>query len=392
MLSSVQFNGMILLLIVALTGLVMLSALATYERIKDLALQERLLNKLVTLDRNDLKFSQIESSGIIRRLPILIDKLEEDTYYEFVNKILIKEKDQRKALIKRMRERYPKLAFASDTYFNTGTELADRHAAMVRQANAYRLTLYPVSLLQTEVLYQYYLVIGAGFGLIMLWTLFLVLMARQISAVVLGDIHALLKQDSTSKTPSKYNTHEMNAIALRLRQQSGEVLTPSKQDPVTQLPNYEGVKSAFEQRPIKSKNLQVAVCVFEIDSYAKLVNHYPQSVIDPVLIKIASIMKLHKMQNDHVGRIGDSLFIAVFVRSDRQKALSDCDHIRQMIEENRFKLPHNSFPITVSGGFAVKTASQTLDDAVKNAKEYLNIAQEKGGNLIAELKKSPQIL
>ncbi|MEJ2468962.1 MAG: diguanylate cyclase, partial [Campylobacterales bacterium] len=129
--------------------------------------------------------------------------------------------------------------------------------------------------------------------------------------------------------------------------------------------------------------LQTFVCIFEIDNYSKLVNHFPQSVIDPILIKITSIMKLHKMQNDLIGRIQGGQFIAVFVRSDKQKAMDDCDHIRQMIEENRFKMPHDSFPITMSGGFTSKTATHTLDDSVKNATERLRVAQNKGGNAIS---------
>ena len=402
LLSSVQFNAMVLMLMTVITALLLASATATFNRIDNMALQEHMVKEIAVKDRKDPALDHIQVEGILSRLPILINRLESDEAYELVNSFFFGEGPRRAEYANTLRERYRHLADAATPYFRNDADGNDKRTAADFKAqrhdvlvaiDAYIYALYPMTKLQNAVLYQYFFLTGIGLGLILLWSLVVIFASNKASRYILSDIHSLIQQDSGKRSTEKLNTSEINTLALKLRQESGEsALVPSKKDDVTQLPNYEGVKTAFEHRAPGSKKLQTFVCIFEIDNYPKLANHFPQSVIDPILIKIASIMKLHQMQNDQIGRIQGGQFIAVFVRQDKEKAVDDSDHIRQMIEDNRFKLPHNSFPITVSGGFSAKMASQTLDDAVKNAREYLKIAQEKGGNMLGQAKNSTKIL
>jgi diguanylate cyclase (GGDEF)-like protein len=383
LLSSVQFNAMLLMLITVATGLILASSLATYDRINNMALQEQMVKEIAKKDRKDVELDRIQVNGILNRLPILIDRMQGEAPYEIVNSLIIREAARRSTYADVLRERYKRLSETATAYFDAEKNLNGKRKDMLIAIDAYTFALYPVTKLQNAVLYQYALLTGIGLGLILLWSFVVIFVSRHVSKTILDDIHALFPEEG-SKRSSEYKTYEINSIALKLHQGSGSAaLAPSKKDEVTQLPNYEGIKASFEHRPSTSKNLQTFVCIFEIDNYSKLVNHFPQSVIDPILIKITSIMKLHKMQNDLIGRIQGGQFIAVFVRADKQKAMDDCDHIRQMIEENRFKMPHDSFPITLSGGFTSKTATHTLDDSVKNATERLRVAQKKGGNVIS---------
>lgn len=402
LLSSVQFNAVVLMLLTVIAGLLLASATATFNRIDNMALQEEMVKTIAGNHRQDPAFDRIQVEGILARLPILTDRLENDEVYEFVNSFFFNEGPERTKYANVLRDRYRQLSNAAATFFHVESEGTDpRSDAELRAqrqevliaADAYVYALYPMTKLQNRVLHQYFFLAEIGLGLILLWSLVVIFASGRASRAILSDIHALIQQDSGKRITEKLNTSEINTLALKLRQETGEAaLVPSKKDDITQLPNYDGVKTAFEQRIPGSKKLQTFVCVFEIDNYSKLANHFPQSVIDPILIKIASIMKLHQMQNDQIGRIQGGQFIAVFVRQEKDKALDDCDHIRQMIEDNRFKLPHNSFPITVSGGFSTKMSSQTLDDAVKSAREYLQIGQDKGGNVISQAKNSTKIL
>jgi diguanylate cyclase (GGDEF)-like protein len=402
LLSTVQFNAMLLMLMTVITALLLASSIATFNRIDNMALQEKMVKEIARKDRTDPALDRIQVEGTLNRLPILIDRLESDEMYEFVNSLFFGERSKRSEYGSLLREKYRHLADAAIPFFNIKADRADKRSPAVLQAerqkvllavDAYVNALYPMTKLQNATLYQYFFLAGIGLGLILLWSFVVIFASNKASRYILSDIHALVQQDSGKRMTERLHTSEINTLAIKLRQDSGETaLAPSKKDDVTQLPNYDGVKTAFDLRAPGSKKLQTFVCVFEIDNYPKLANHFPQSVIDPILIKIASIMKLHQMQNDQIGRIQGGQFIAVFVRQEKDKALDDSDHIRQMIEENRFKLPHNSFPITVSGGFAGKMATQTLDDAVKNAREYLRIAQQTGGNAISQAKNSTKIL
>lgn len=383
LLSSVQFHAMLLMLITVGTGLILASSLATYDRIDNMAMQEQMVKEIAKKNRKDLELDRIQVNGILNRLPILIERMENDAPYEIVNSLIIQEAAPRSKYAGVLRERYNRLSETAEAYYNAEKNLEAQKRDMLIAIDAYTFALYPVTKLQNAVLYQYTLLTGIGLALILLWSFVVIFVSRHASKTILNDVHALFPEEG-AKLGADFSTYEINSIALKLRQGSGAAaLAPSKKDEVTQLPNYEGIKASFEHRPATPKNLQTFVCIFEIDNYSKLVNHFPQSVIDPILIKITSIMKLHKMQNDLIGRIQGGQFIAVFVRADKQKAKDDCDHIRQMIEENRFKMPHDSFPITLSGGFTAKTATHTLDDAVKNATERLKLAHNQGGNTIS---------
>ena len=393
LLSSVQFNATLLMLFTLLSGLLLASSLATYKRIDNIGEQEKLVRSLGEMQREDPALARISSSGVLSRLPILIDALDTEAPYEIANSLIIREAALRDKYTKALRERARALNIVTTAYFNATVASPSKHAEMLNAINDYIAVFYPLTKLQNRVLYYYSLLVAASIALVFLWSFVVMVTSRSAARTILADIHALQPQEGATRTTVKYKTTEINSIALKLRQEGGEAAASgNKKDEVTQLPNYEGVKIGFERRPSGSKEMQAYVCIFEIDNYSKLTNHFPQSVIDPILIKITSIMKLHKMQNDQIGRIHGGQFITVFLRSDKQKAMEECNHIRQMIEENRFKMPHDSFPITLSGGFASKTASQTLDDAVKNAKERLKIAQEKGGNCVSDMSNNTKIL
>ena len=391
LLSNIQFNIIILLFMGVAIGTVLFSATATFDRINNLQEQDRLVKKLLTLDKEDLRFSQIESNGILKQLPITIKIFNTNTAYEFVNDIFIHGDRERTKLVEKLKIRYEALAKSVKTNFGTRKNTLAKRADMQRNVNEYLLSLYPLLQGQSRTLYQYFFLISAGLALLLLWILITLLSGKMAGKIILSDISALGSIEG-ARNNYKFKTTELNTLALKLRQQAGNPITPSKQDPVTQLLNYDGLKQMYDQRFTNVKSANIFICVLSIDNFTKLLNHYPESVIDPVLLKIASIMKLHKQQNDIVARIDEEHFAAVFVRSSRQKAFDDCDHIRQMVEDNRFKLPHTTIPITLSGGFATKSSSQSLDDAVKNAFEYLKIAQEKGGNNIAEIKDNTKIL
>lgn len=392
LMSAVQLHLMILILLVVGTGAVILSSMATYERIGNLQLQERLIQKTLTLSHRDLAFARIETNGIIARLPILIDTFREDHFYEIINRLLIKESNFRDEHLRALFFRNDMLNYAIKAYFDATQDRHDLRMNLQNAVDTYILALHPLLSLQTQALYQYFYITITGIMLILVWVFIVIATLKHTTKTLLGDVHKLLEYESGSKTPQAYATSEFNTLAVRMRQQTGEIPLSSKTDPVTQLPKYEAVKSTFDQRFGKSTAGKVYLCVFCIDNYHKVVNHYPETVIDPILIKIASILKLHKHLNDIVSRIDESHFMVIFVRKDKQRAFSDCEYIRQMVQDNRFKLPHNTIQITLSGGFIAKSPSHTIDDAVKNAKSYLSVAEEKGGNYIAELKDNTKIL
>ncbi|GEM_PF-6793750 len=392
LLSSIQFHIVLLVLMVTAIGLTAFSSQAAFDRIDNIRMQEKLARNLLMLDHGDLKLSQIKSDGILKQLPIFIEKVQERYPYEFIDWIFQQNPQRTQKAFALLRKRLETLEKAARIYFGTRQNGLKRRTALQTAVDEYEIALYPLLEIELESLAKYRQVMIAGIGLLLMWTLLLFAAVRRTSRVILADVSALSRQEGGTRTAHKFLTSEMNSIALRLRQSGHDPLVTARQDPLTQLLNYDGFKKTFDQRFTKVKASNIFLCVFEIDNYSKLVNHYPLNIIEPVILKIASIMKLHQQQNDLLSYLGDGRFAALFVRGDKLKAFNDFDHIRQMVEDNRFKLPHATLTITLSGGFASKTSSQSLDDTLKNAMDYLGIARQKGGNSIADIRDNTKVI
>ena len=117
LLSSVQFNALLLLLITVITSLVLASATATFDRVDNMAQQEEMVKTIAKKDRKDPALDQIQVEGILTRLPILIDRFQSDTPYELINTIFFREAQERSEYADVLRTRYRQLADAATLYF-----------------------------------------------------------------------------------------------------------------------------------------------------------------------------------------------------------------------------------------------------------------------------------
>lgn len=388
---SLHFHIVMIILLILAVGAIGVSAKATFVRIDNLDRQKNLVEQSLILNKDDLKYAQIKADGIVQQLPILISELESSSFFAFLNDIYIKDGHEKLKQIGVIKVRYESFAKKVKLYFFNETGSAPLRIGLQQSVDRYILALQPLLLIETTSLHYHFIFFSIGLIILLVWSLFLLAAARNVSGIITNDIQNAVMQES-SRSSYKYRTLELNSLALKLRQQSDDTALASQKDPLTMLLNYDGLQKSFSQRYAKTKGSHIHLCLFEIDNYTKLANHYPESVLEPIILKITSILKLHKQQNDLLARIGANQFLAVFIRAEKQKAFKDADHIRQMVEDNRFKLPHSSIPITLSGGFATKSSAQTLDDTFKNTKEYLAIALNKGGNTIAQLKDNTKVI
>ena len=169
LLSSVQFNAMVLMLMTVITALLLASATATFNRIDNMALQEHMVKEIAVKDRKDPALDHIQVEGILSRLPILINRLESDEAYELVNSFFFGEGPRRAEYANTLRERYRHLADAATPYFRNDADGNDKRTAADFKAqrhdvlvaiDAYIYALYPMTKLQNAVLYQYFFLTG----------------------------------------------------------------------------------------------------------------------------------------------------------------------------------------------------------------------------------------
>jgi len=392
LLSNIQFNLLMLMAMIFVTAFVMYASIATFERIDNLDTQKKMVTSLQNLELTDLALNEIEINGTVRQLNIMIDQLGEEHFYEFVNIFFADDDEIRNELTANLRLAFSRFDEAAKAYVKTFDEKKQLKGALLQNGEVYKTALSEYLVLQTQALYQYFLASAFVLGILFFWTAYIFIAAKRAGMLIFADVHALQHSGDPSTMGHKFHTTEMNSVAFRLRQGHDAENQPGKQDQLTQLLSRDALFNTFEQRTDKLKSGNVYVCLFEIDNFAKLINHYPVSVIEPMLIKIASILKLHKQQNDLLGRIGESRFLMVLYRNERAKAYEECENIRQMVEENRFKMPHDSIPVTFSGVFYQKRSSNTLDDTLKKAHKDLQEAQKQGGNILVDQKTNKTIL
>ncbi len=388
LLASVRINAVLLLIISAVTGLLLASALTTYERLQNLDKQERMVGKILAKNRKDPALDRIQAEGTLLRLSLQIDRLKEKGSYGIFDK-----PTEDSPLIQALESAFERFRKSANAYFGAEHTEASGQRELHAAANGYILALHPLFKSAGATVRRYLFIAAVGSGIMLLWALITAAASRRASRIILDDLRALHPHEKSSRTPGRFATSEISDVAHAYRREQRRASGyPDKEDPLTGLPDYSSVKAALEQRTGNPKGLQSAVCLCEIDDYAELSHHFSRDGVDAVLLKIASILKLHQMQNDLIGQMDEGGFIAVLSRSDKRKAYEDCDHIRQMVAENRFKMSHGTFPVTLSGGFAPLAAGQPLNEAVKLAKSRLQSAKKLGGNRIYELQTNTKIL
>lgn len=382
---AIQGYIMLLLIVTIAVGLVSLSALPSFERIKNVNEQFALVSKVMELDHNDLQFSRVELQGVRAQMASLVGRLTSTSTYEVINQYYIQEGVKRQDMMPEVGKRYSLFIDAAEDYFENeapGT-LDKRQLALERTASDYREILYKLNALQEYAVEKIYEIVNAALIFLLVVISLVFLFVGRVDRKLFSDISALMWQES-ARASYVFKTSEFHSLAHRLSQESGGKMASAMKDSTTGLLNYEGLQRTFGQRFTKANATNIHVCYFEIDNFKELTEKFQKRTVDEIMMKIASIFKLYQNPTDLVARVDNNHFIAVFARSDKKKALTEFDHIRSTVASTRFKLDDHKSPVTLSGGFTSKSSTQTLDDVVKNARKYLMVAIEMGGNVIAE--------
>ncbi len=221
------------------------------------------------------------------------------------------------------------------------------------------------------------LVVFVMFFIIALWY-------RKKLKLVYEDILSLY---SPQKVHHKIYTEEIDAIAMRIHRKPLNASNPDMIDPVTGIKNYKGLLSSFaEKKDMKESNF-LSISVLEIDNFSKTNMVLPQEVIHSILKKITFTISLHEQATDIIARTDYNQFIVILSRPSKAEAYKEIEVIRASIEETKFKIPKQGYiNITLSGGFIIKPKNQSLEDAIKNAKDILKYAINSGGNRISQLR------
>ncbi len=182
-------------------------------------------------------------------------------------------------------------------------------------------------------------------------------------------------------------TREIDYILKQLSRKSSQVVLSSHlTHPISGLHNDRGLLNTFNTKKTGKAGNTVFLCIFEIDQYASLnAGHTPEDK-KAVYRKLAEMISLYEQPMDIIAHTEDDRLIFVMSRATKQEALDECEHIVKAVHGSTFLTAKGAIRLTLSAGFLLKTPLKSLDEAIADAVELIELAKENGGNRVAKLR------
>jgi diguanylate cyclase (GGDEF)-like protein len=127
----------------------------------------------------------------------------------------------------------------------------------------------------------------------------------------------------------------------------------------------------------------VSMALMDIDHFKKLNDTYGHEIGDVVLKAVAKKLSLLVGEKKHlIARLGGEEFGILFAGLDIQAAFEYCDHIRSEISKVRIVVDDEDISVTISMGLANISGSETFDNYLNAADQYLYLAKHSGRNRV----------
>ncbi len=358
----------------------------SYKKIENLDEQRAIIKSLTNIPRDDIELAQIQFNGKSNMLLVKIEQLKQLYKYDFVGKYIIyseqeymKDLDELIKITKEFNE-------AAKQYYVEDHRHDKQNKKRLQIAFAkINKKLDEIYIKNVRYNKQKSFIIAQLVTILLVVSLFTTFWYRRRLKIVLQDILFL---SSIQPTKKNYTTQtlEADAIQLRMRKKGGETVDPSLLDPVTDVLNHKGLRVIYSQKKNMKDGHFTSVTVLEIDNFSKANREYPQELTQAILKKVAFTLTLFEQATDVIARTDYNQFTIVIARPTKEQCYKEVELIRQSINELKFKLPSGEYTnISVSGGFVIKPNNKILDDAIKQAKQVLQVAKERGGNMIAQM-------
>ncbi len=126
-------------------------------------------------------------------------------------------------------------------------------------------------------------------------------------------------------------------------------------------------------------NYSLALLFIDIDNFKEINDTYGHLVGDVVLKKLGTILSNSLRQNDIIARFGGEEFIALIPQANEKQTFTIADKLREKIATTKDKdIPQ----ITVSIGYSLYTAHETIEKFISRADAALYKAKMNGKNRV----------
>lgn len=172
------------------------------------------------------------------------------------------------------------------------------------------------------------------------------------------------------------------ALEMALEDQTRQLDTLSRNDPLTQLVNRRTAELALSNEISRCGRYghPMSVACFDIDHFRLFNDRYGRQAGDNVLIAVANELRDSTRTTDICARIGGEEFMVIFTNTALPYAYKVMDRIRAKIAQTIF--PFAEASVTFSGGVTSWRLGDTTDDIEQRAESLILRAKEAGRNLL----------
>lgn len=384
--SNFSFFLFLTTLVTIILSLVMLEQNNSYSKIDILKNQKIIISTLNNLQKNDIELALIQFNGKSTQLHHEIEKLQHLNKYDYLTKIFLNNSDD---FLKDL-DKLSKLTinFNNSAHEYYADDLTDEEQRSQKLKDAfYSINSFIDSMIIKNISYtkDKHLLIEKIVFIVLALLVLIGFWYRKRLKSIYNDILYLYAIEKNNKN---YEIFSEEADAIQLRMNRKPVITdnPAMIDQLTQINNNKGMMSSYSQKKGMKDDTFTSVTIFEIDNFSKDKRAFTQLFTQTILKKIAFTISLHEQATDVIARTDYNQFTIIFSRHNKEASFKDVDIIRQSISELKFIEPNGEpLVVTVSGGFVIKPNNQSLEDAIKKAKEIL-VHAKKRKNTISQIR------
>ncbi len=181
----------------------------------------------------------------------------------------------------------------------------------------------------------------------------------------------LVQRDQYEEQLRGYQSH--------LETQNAELMTQSRLDPLTGLPNRRALNAALDEGVVlaREQRQSMSVAVIDIDYFKHINDTLGHAIGDRVLVDVARLIRNEMAPHHTASRFGGEEFVVVMPGLPLDQAVAMCERIRAAM----LALPVDA-PASVSIGVTAYRQGDTAESTFTRADQALYVAKHNGRNRV----------
>ncbi len=168
-----------------------------------------------------------------------------------------------------------------------------------------------------------------------------------------------------------------------LKSELSKAIELTNMDPLTELFNRRGMRSAYVAEAARSDRHGAPLCIalIDIDDFKRINDTYGHAAGDAALTHLARVMRATLRPNDVLARVGGEEFMVLLPNSNEPAAFAALNRLLKAVANNVVFERHN-ISVTFTASVTTRTFGEPQDKVEKRLDEALYSAKHSGKNRV----------